>query len=283
MRISYNCMCKRRRIRTMPRTRPASRPPPAPATARPRRRCEVGDDDYPARGDGWHRDRAGFVRVGTKYVGKCPSGMTLPDAQALLDDAVAFYPPRWRYGYPKRLYAVADGVEREQLEAYRATHDLAEAVQGAVLPPLWIVRDGYSGWVASTTMTATAPIAELMDVLTRVGNFIASRLHGMTDDRSIMAVQSWHDRCGSTWAALWGTPPDSAGTELLAIHPDRIRLGDEGCDAGGAASGKTGAGPGNQATPLALKKSSVRYRARSAAALSYDERSSQLKPWSAPS
>ena len=174
-------------------------------------------------------------------------------------------------------------VEREQLEAYRATHDLAEAVQGAVLPPLWIVRDGYSGWVASTTMTATAPIAELMDVLTRVGNFIASRLHGMTDDRSIMAVQSWHDRCGSTWAALWGTPPDSAGTELLAIHPDRIRLGDEGCDAGGAASGKTGAGPGNQATPLALKKSSVRYRARSAAALSYDERSSQLKPWSAPS
>jgi len=33
--------------------------------------------------------------------------------------------------------------KREQLEAYRATHDLAEAVQGAVMPPLWIVRDGH--------------------------------------------------------------------------------------------------------------------------------------------
>lgn len=32
--------------------------------------------------------------------------------------------------------------KREQLEAYRATHDLAEAVQGAAMPPLWIVRDG---------------------------------------------------------------------------------------------------------------------------------------------
>lgn len=37
------------------------------------------------------------------------------------------------------LWSVGKG---EQLEAYRATHDLAEAVQGAVMPPLWIVRDG---------------------------------------------------------------------------------------------------------------------------------------------
>jgi Zn-dependent peptidase ImmA (M78 family) len=84
--------------------------------------------------------------------------------------------------------------EREQLEAYRVTHDLAEAVQGAVLPPLWIVRQGKFGWVASTTMTASAPFDEVLDVLRRVGDVVALRLNGATDERSIRAVQSWRDR-----------------------------------------------------------------------------------------
>lgn len=85
-------------------------------------------------------------------------------------------------------------LEREQLEAYRMTHDLAEAVQGAAMPPLWIVRDGNSGWAASTTATARAPFHELLDVLSRVGDCIASRLNGVSDARSREAVRSWHAR-----------------------------------------------------------------------------------------
>ena len=85
-------------------------------------------------------------------------------------------------------------LEREQLEAYRMTHDLAEAVQGAAMPPLWIVRDGNSGWAASTTTTARAPFHELLDVLSRVGDCIASRLNGVSDARSREAVRSWHAR-----------------------------------------------------------------------------------------
>ena len=85
-------------------------------------------------------------------------------------------------------------LEREQLEAYRMTHDLAEAVQGAAMPPLWIVRDGNSGWAASTTATAKAPFHELLDVLRKVGDCIASRLSGVSDARSREAVRSWHAR-----------------------------------------------------------------------------------------
>ncbi len=86
------------------------------------------------------------------------------------------------------------GREGEQLEAYRMTHDLAEAVQGAAMPPLWIVRDGNTGWAASTTATAKAPFHELLDVLRKVGDCIASRLNGVSDARSREAVRSWHAR-----------------------------------------------------------------------------------------
>ena len=72
-------------------------------------------DEVPKRRHGWNRKHAGFKKVGATLVGKCPSGMSLSDAQGLLDDAVAFYTPRWRHSHPTRLYAVSDGV------VYRAT------------------------------------------------------------------------------------------------------------------------------------------------------------------
>ena len=85
-------------------------------------------------------------------------------------------------------------VEHEQLEAYRTTHDLAEAVQGAVMPPLWIVKAGNSGWVASTATTARAPFDELLGVLSEVGDAIALRLDGLADERSRAAAESWLTR-----------------------------------------------------------------------------------------
>ena len=87
-------------------------------------------------------------------------------------------------------------IEREQLEAYRATHDLAEAVQGAVMPPLWIVRDGNSGWAASAGATARAPFSELLDALRAVGDHIAPRLSRMSDARSRAAARGWRARDG---------------------------------------------------------------------------------------
>ena len=103
-------------------------------------------------------------------------------------------------------------VEREQIEAYRTTHDLAEAAKGAVMPPLWIVRDGNFGWAASAASTARAPFHELLEVLSRVGDGIASRLSGVSDDRSREAVQTWHARDGhgrlKVIEAATGFPPE---------------------------------------------------------------------------
>ena len=84
--------------------------------------------------------------------------------------------------------------EREQIEAYRSTHDLAEALQGAVSPPLWVVRDGNVGWMASSAATARSPFSEVLAVLTDIGDSIARRLDGLSDQRSIQAVTTWHER-----------------------------------------------------------------------------------------
>ena len=118
-------------------------------------------------------------------------------------------------------------LEYEQLEAYRTTHDLAEAVQGAVMPPLWIVRAGNSGWVASAASTATAPFQELLDVLGKVGDSIASRLDGMTDERSHAAVRAWrtrndHDRLKIIEAAT-GYPPELVAEIESAFYSDDER------------------------------------------------------------
>lgn len=63
----------------------------------------------------WQHNRADFVEVGSVQIAKCPAGMTLAAAQALLDNSVRYSPPRWSRPYPQRLYAVSDGV------VYRAT------------------------------------------------------------------------------------------------------------------------------------------------------------------
>lgn len=89
---------------------------------------------------------------------------------------------------------VGSNLEDRQLEEYRSTHDLAEAVQGAVVPPLWIVRDGESGWAASSATTVRAPFQELLDVLVEVGDFIALRLAPLSDERSTKAVRVWNER-----------------------------------------------------------------------------------------
>ncbi len=112
-----------------------------------------------------------------------PLGVALDTAPRMLAAAeVESGTPLWSSG------------KREQLEAYRATHDLAEAVQGAVMPPLWIVRDGNSGWAASTGATARAPFSELLGVLRSLGDYIESRLSGVSDRRSREAVRAWRAR-----------------------------------------------------------------------------------------
>ena len=122
--------------------------------------------------------------------------------------------------------------EREQLEAYRSSHDLAEAVQGAVSPPLWIVRDGNFGWAASTESTARTAFDELLRVLQEVGDCIASRLDGMSDNRSREAVGAWgarehHDRLKVIEAAT-GDPPQLVADVEPAFYSEDERKRNSG-------------------------------------------------------
>lgn len=119
-------------------------------------------------------------------------------------------------------YPLGSDLEDRQLEAYRMTHDLAEAVQGAVVPPLWIVKDGETGWVASAVRTAKTPFQELLDLLIKVGDFIASRLAPLSDNRSLKAVRRWseresHDRLRIIEAAT-GYPPDLVAEVEAAFY-----------------------------------------------------------------
>ena len=152
-------------------------------------------------------------------------------------------------------YPLGSDLEDQQLEAYRMTHDLAEAVQGAVVPPLWIVRDGESGWVASAPRTAKASFQELLDVLVEVGDFIASRLAPLSDIRSIKAVRAWnernaHDRLRIIEAAT-GYPPGLVAEVEAAFYSQYERnWGDLRSDELLAAARQVGPQPATTLIPI---------------------------------
>jgi hypothetical protein len=72
-------------------------------------------DETPKKKHHWAKDHAGFVEVGNVLVGKCPSEMTISEAQDLLNAGAGWTPRNWDEDYPKRIYTVKDGV------VYRAT------------------------------------------------------------------------------------------------------------------------------------------------------------------
>lgn len=72
-------------------------------------------DESPKRKHHWSNDFAGFIEVGVNFVGKCPSSLTLQQAEELLNSGVEWSPRVWREKYPKRIYVVHGGV------LYRAT------------------------------------------------------------------------------------------------------------------------------------------------------------------
>lgn len=73
-------------------------------------------DERPKRKHHWDQPRAGVVQVHGIPVSKCPSTLTVEDAEAMLNAGVEWRPRRgWSHDHPQRIYAVADGV------LYRAT------------------------------------------------------------------------------------------------------------------------------------------------------------------
>lgn len=73
-------------------------------------------DESPKRKHAWDRDEAGFLEVAPgQLVAKCPSSVSVDEAQGLLGSAIPWSPRSWRREHPRRLYVVRQGV------LYRAT------------------------------------------------------------------------------------------------------------------------------------------------------------------
>ena len=66
----------------------------------------------------WDKDKAGFItESGGEFVGKCPTNISVEQAEQLLNDpeAISVFPQRWTKEYPKTILNVHAGV------LYRAT------------------------------------------------------------------------------------------------------------------------------------------------------------------
>lgn len=67
-------------------------------------------------------------------MGKCPKGLSLRDAEALLQRAVPWSPKNRRKSHPKRLYAVHEGVVYRAVETNQAAPTTASPSTPATFP-----------------------------------------------------------------------------------------------------------------------------------------------------
>jgi Zn-dependent peptidase ImmA (M78 family) len=81
-------------------------------------------------------------------------------------------------------------------EAFQGVHDLSRGLQGVVLPPLWIVREGRVCWLSSKQQAVLRSSDEVIQTLSALGDAIAERLRNTshTDARAESALGTWSTR-----------------------------------------------------------------------------------------
>jgi len=85
-------------------------------------------------------------------------------------------------------------IEEEEIYGFEETHDLARSFKGARVPSVWLLREGSGVWIASREQSILCPLDKTLDILSSLGNAIASRLDGLSDGRSQVAVAAWKTR-----------------------------------------------------------------------------------------
>lgn len=80
------------------------------------------------------------------------------------------------------------------LESFEHVHDLSKAIQGAVLPSLWVVREGRRCWLAGRGRLVDRPTDDVTDSLEALGDTIASRIASLEDQRARAALGAWNDK-----------------------------------------------------------------------------------------
>jgi Zn-dependent peptidase ImmA (M78 family) len=120
-----------------------------------------------------------------------------------LDDGLPFpVSPTNAYDLTRYVNAAVDDSsgsladEREtRLWEFRETHDFARALPGTMPPSFIVWREGLLGHVLTAENHWSGFEWDVLQgFLTEIGESIASRLEGSTDERSVLALDFWHSR-----------------------------------------------------------------------------------------
>ena len=115
------------------------------------------------------------------------------------------YPLGLQPVWPSQIHAAAENrwqsmpdsrvrEEEKFLLAFEETHNLACGVQGYFLPPLWVVREQGIVSLGSEKTTIRRPVAEVITALRELGDEISSRIRGLSDKQSRLAIRAWESR-----------------------------------------------------------------------------------------
>ena len=85
-------------------------------------------------------------------------------------------------------------IEEEEIYGFEETHDLTRSFKGARVPSVWLLREGSWIWIASREQSILRPLDETLLTLSNLGNAISSRLDGLSDGRSLAAIEAWKTR-----------------------------------------------------------------------------------------
>ena len=89
----------------------------------------------------------------------------------------------------------ADAKERALLR-YEQAHNLAAALAGASVPPIWLIREGGEMLIAAGPQQRVVrrPFAEVRATLAALGEALANRLAPLSDARAQLACAAWAAR-----------------------------------------------------------------------------------------
>jgi Zn-dependent peptidase ImmA (M78 family) len=108
--------------------------------------------------------------------------------------------------------------EERQLESFEDTHDLARSVQGAVLPSVWVFREGHDAWVCGGGRAVRRPAQEVLGSLAQLGDCLTTRLAEVPDPRATAAVETWRTRAEVDLQARVSVMTGLSPEELLALQ-----------------------------------------------------------------
>lgn len=100
--------------------------------------------------------------------------------------------------YLEGLPASRRGAVHEEALEFVERHDLARALQGAIVPSVLVLREGHGAWVAGHHL----PLDAVLDALERLGAAIVARIEGIDDERASAARDAWATRDVAESSAL---------------------------------------------------------------------------------